>query len=115
MASMNFSSAKQFVRPPQRGIFPLDHFAECKPEKEIYLSCLKESQAQHNKCREFSKKYLECRMNNELMAKEDLNDMGYSEDAKVVDAKEYDKSKEKEGYVAGKHIDTSTMKYWWQK
>ena len=49
------------------------------------------------------------------MAKEDLNDMGYSEDAKVVEAKEYDKSKEKEGYVAGKHIDTSTMKYWWQK
>ena len=26
-------------------------------------------------------------------------------------AKEYDKSKEKEGYVAGKHIDKRTL--WW--
>ena len=34
MASMNFSSGKQFVKPPQRGIFPLDHDAECKPKMQ---------------------------------------------------------------------------------
>jgi|AntRauTorckE5430_2_1112549.scaffolds.fasta_scaffold06206_2 cytochrome c oxidase assembly protein subunit 19 len=114
---MNFSSSKQFVRPPQRGIFPLDHFSECKPEKETYLTCLKDSKAQHNKCREFSRVYLECRMENELMAKENLDDMGYSEAARVKEgtAKEYDKQKEKDGYIAGKHIGVSTMKYWWQK
>ena len=111
---MNFSSSKQFVRPPQRGIFPLDHFAECKSEKEIYLDCLKESSQQHNKCREFSKKYLECRMEKELMAKENLDDLGYSEEAKVSNAKEYDKSKEKQGFVAGKHIEKSTVQWWWQ-
>jgi hypothetical protein len=32
---MNFSSSKQFVRPPQRGIFPLDHFADCRPYMEV--------------------------------------------------------------------------------
>jgi len=35
MASMNFSSGKQFVKPPQRGIFPLDHDAECKPKMQV--------------------------------------------------------------------------------
>mmetsp|Transcript_9567 Transcript_9567/g.14423 ORF Transcript_9567/g.14423 Transcript_9567/m.14423 type:complete len:120 (-) Transcript_9567:149-508(-) len=119
MASMNFSSGKQYVRPPQRGIFPLDHFSECKPQKESYLTCLKSptAKSQHNKCREFSKQYLECRMEKELMAKEDLNDMGYSEEARLKEgqAVEYDKKKEREGYTAGKHIGVSTMKYWWQK
>ena len=76
MASMNFSSSKQFVRPPQRGIFPLDHDSECKPYMETYLHCLKEKREQHNKCRELSKDYLQCRMDRELMAKEDLNEVG---------------------------------------
>ena len=30
--------------------------------------------------------------------------MGFSNESKVNSATEYDKSKEKEGYVAGKHI-----------
>ena len=76
MASMNFSSSKQFVRPPQRGIFPLDHDSECKPYMKIYLNCLKDKKDQHNKCREFSKDYLQCRMDRQLMAKEDLNEVG---------------------------------------
>jgi cytochrome c oxidase assembly protein subunit 19 len=75
MASMNFSSSKQWVKPPQRGIFPLDHDKECKEYMEIYLSCLKREQQQHNKCRELSKDYLQCRMDRQLMAKEDLNDV----------------------------------------
>ena len=56
-------------------------------------------------------------MEKELMAKEDLDDMGYSEAARVKEGtvKEYDKQKEKDGYIAGKHIGVSTMKYWWQK
>jgi hypothetical protein len=32
---MNFSTSKQYVRPPQRGIFPLDHDAECRPFMEV--------------------------------------------------------------------------------
>lgn len=33
--SMNFSSSKQFVNPPLRGIFPLDHDAECKKYMKV--------------------------------------------------------------------------------
>lgn len=75
MASMNFSSSKQWVKPPQRGIFPLDHDRECKEYMETYLACLKREQQQHNKCRELSKDYLQCRMDRQLMAKEDLNNV----------------------------------------
>jgi cytochrome c oxidase assembly protein subunit 19 len=114
MASMNFSSSKQWVKPPQRGIFPLDHDKECKEYMEIYLSCLKREQQQHNKCRELSKDYLQCRMDRQLMAKEDLNDMGFGDDTIVKNASEYDKSKEKSGYIAGKHID-KPMKWWFQR
>lgn len=35
MSGMSFSSGKQHVKPPQRGIFPLDHDAECKPAMEV--------------------------------------------------------------------------------
>lgn len=35
MSSMNFSGGKQYVKPPQRGIFPLDHDAECKPAMDV--------------------------------------------------------------------------------
>ena len=107
MSSMNFSSAKQSVKPPQRGIFPLDHYAECKPFMEVrtsfdfcrnsavkdtyassdslltlmrsfhlmqkYMSCLKEHQDKHHFCRDMSKEYLECRMDRDLMAKENLD------------------------------------------
>ena len=75
MASMNFSSSKQFVRPPQRGIFPLDHDAECKAPMEAYLSCLQSNKDQHCQCRDLSKDYLQCRMDRQLMAKEDLNEV----------------------------------------
>jgi hypothetical protein len=35
---MNFSSAKQFVRPPERGVFPLDHDSECRPFMQVRRS-----------------------------------------------------------------------------
>mmetsp|Transcript_4353 Transcript_4353/g.9801 ORF Transcript_4353/g.9801 Transcript_4353/m.9801 type:complete len:99 (+) Transcript_4353:779-1075(+) len=35
MSSMNFSGGKQYIRPPQRGIFPLDHDSECKAAMEV--------------------------------------------------------------------------------
>jgi cytochrome c oxidase assembly protein subunit 19 len=149
---MNFSSAKQTIKPPQRGIFPLDHDAECKPFKEKYLSCLKDEGDKHHLCRDFSKEYLQCRMDRNLMASEDLDrvrysfvmgvrglkchddvfsyvllilfstitsvqlflQLGFSKEATVEKAVEYDKSKEKGGYVAGKHID-GRIKWWFQR
>jgi hypothetical protein len=35
MSSMSFSTSKQYVRPPQRGIFPLDHDSECRAKMEV--------------------------------------------------------------------------------
>eukprot|EP00980_Cylindrotheca_fusiformis_P010128 scaffold2253_cov119-Cylindrotheca_fusiformis.AAC.3 len=114
MSSMNFSTSKQFVRPPQRGIFPLDHDADCRPYMETYLDCLKGSKDVHHKCRELSKEYLQCRMDNQLMSKENLDDLGYGKDKEVKGAHEYDKAKEKAGYVAGKHI-AKKEKWWFQR
>ena len=114
MASMNFSSSRQLVKPPRRGIFPLDHDAECKENMEKYLECLKGEKNKHHKCRDLSREYLQCRMDRQLMAEENLEEMGYSQDAKVTHAEEYDKAKERKGYVAGKHID-KPMKWWFQR
>lgn len=111
---MNFSTAKQYVRPPQRGIFPLDHDGECRPFMESYLECLQESRDTHHKCRDLSKDYLQCRMDKQLMSKENLDNLGFSEDKKVQGAHEYDKAKEKAGFVAGKHI-AKKEKWWFQR
>lgn len=48
------------------------------------------------------------------MAKENLDEMGFGKDQKVVGAEEYDKSKEKAGFVAGKHIDKPNS-WWWER
>eukprot|EP00562_Extubocellulus_spinifer_P002054 CAMPEP_0178478972 /NCGR_PEP_ID=MMETSP0696-20121128/4939_1 /TAXON_ID=265572 /ORGANISM="Extubocellulus spinifer, Strain CCMP396" /LENGTH=110 /DNA_ID=CAMNT_0020106365 /DNA_START=209 /DNA_END=538 /DNA_ORIENTATION=- len=110
---MNFSAGKQFVKPPQRGIFPLDHDAECKTKMKEYLECLKEEKNKHHKCRELSKDYLQCRMDHELMAKENLDEMGFSKETEITETKEYDKSKEREGYIAGKHITGKLTGWLW--
>ena len=107
----------------------------------------------HHKCRDCSRDYLQCRMENKLMSKENLDNvsllqcfksfvvqqpgkrthqtfyklayidpsfviffcsvlqLGFAKDKVVVGAEEYDKSKEKGGYVAGKHI--SKKADWW--
>ena len=53
-------------------------------------------------------------MNHQLMAQENLDKLGFSEEQKVVGATEYDKSKERDGFVAGKHISKASS-WWWQK
>jgi cytochrome c oxidase assembly protein subunit 19 len=114
MSFTSMGSSKQVVRPPQRGIFPLDHFRECQEPMEVYVKCMKENRDAHYKCRDLSRQYLQCRMDRGLMSKENLDDMGYSEDQKVVEAREYDGRKEREGFVAGKHIQKQS-KWWFQK
>eukprot|EP00250_Pteridium_aquilinum_P005700 c15754_g1_i1 orf=175-471(+) len=65
--------------PPEKGVFPLDHFQECKHVMKQYLSCLKENRHEAEKCRNLSKTYLECRMERNLMAKQDLSQLGFKE------------------------------------
>jgi cytochrome c oxidase assembly protein subunit 19 len=48
--------------PPEKGVFPLDHLEECKPAMKAYMECLKANKYESEKCRKFSKDYLECRM-----------------------------------------------------
>ena len=53
--------AMQLV-PPDKGSFPLDHDALCKPLAFKYLECLKANDRENVRCLEESKSYLECRM-----------------------------------------------------
>lgn len=64
---------------PEKGVFPLDHFHECEREKKSYLDCLRANASDADKCTTLSKAYLECRMSKELMAKEDLKNLGFRE------------------------------------
>jgi hypothetical protein len=57
-----FGAGRIEVKPPERGIFPLDHDAECKPFVKEFLECLKNNKNDHFYCRESSKAYLQCRM-----------------------------------------------------
>lgn len=75
------------------------------------MECLKTNKDTHHHCQDFSKDYLQCRMDHDLMAKESMNSLGFA--GKVKDAKEYDLRKEKEGFTAGKHISKES-KWWWQ-
>ncbi|XP_039831725.1 cytochrome c oxidase assembly protein COX19-like [Panicum virgatum] len=63
--------------PPEKGVFHLDHLHECDLEKKDYLACLKSTGFQSERCCQFSKKYLECRMERNLMAKQDMSELGF--------------------------------------
>ncbi|XP_072273920.1 cytochrome c oxidase assembly protein COX19 [Pyxicephalus adspersus] len=77
--AMNFGTKNFKPRPPEKGAFPLDHFGECKPFKEMFMKCLRENSFQSSLCREESKEYLECRMERQLMAKEPLEKLGFKD------------------------------------
>ncbi|WVW78304.1 hypothetical protein I302_100258 [Kwoniella bestiolae CBS 10118] len=64
------------VSPPQRGSFPLDHDGDCKDAMISYLKCLKSHGNNNGQCRLQSKKYLECRMDNGLMTRDDFTNLG---------------------------------------
>merc|ERR1719198_1453942 len=64
-------------RPPDKGSFPLDHFGECSAVKRRYMECLKEHAMQTEACRNLAKSYLQCRMDTNLMAREELSKLGY--------------------------------------
>lgn len=102
-----FGGARGFQpRPPEKGVFPLDHFGECKSIKEQYLHCLKQHGQDTEACRDLAKEYLKCRMDRNLMAKQDLRDLGFAEGDAPAPAQQPKEKKEKrrletEGYLAG--------------
>lgn len=92
-------------KPPERGVFPLDHFGECKEVKDEYMKCLKDNRKDAQKCRDVAKKYLECRMSKNLMAQEDLSNLGFKESENKGTGEEDgnlpSKKRSKDGFVAG--------------
>lgn len=65
--------------PPDKGSFPLDHDGECRPAMIQYLECLGKADTNASLCREFSQKYLKCRMDTQLMAQEEWSRLGFKD------------------------------------
>lgn len=71
----------QKPNPPERGSFPLDHDGECKSIIARYLRCLKMAGGtNHDECRLLAKSYLKCRMDNNLMAPDEMKNLGFAGD-----------------------------------
>ncbi|CAH0691926.1 unnamed protein product [Spodoptera exigua] len=69
---------KQFIpTPPDKGSFPLDHDGVCKVSMRKYMKCLLNNNGNNSMCRDEAKEYLGCRMDNNLMAKEDWSKLGF--------------------------------------
>ena len=79
MASNVFGAKTFKATAPDKGSFPLDHDGECKKFYLKYMICLKNNVGKNSECREKSKDYLECRMEKNLMAKEEWSKLGYSD------------------------------------
>ncbi|KFB45085.1 hypothetical protein ZHAS_00013003 [Anopheles sinensis] len=79
MTSMTFGQKKFIPTAPEKGSFPLDHGGQCRKLMLFYMRCLRENADDNSACRQESKAYLQCRMDNELMAREDFAKLGYGE------------------------------------
>ena len=64
-------------KEPEKGVFPLDHYGECKAVMREYLGCLAGNGQDSTPCRELSRSYLECRMARDLMEKQPLDELGF--------------------------------------
>ncbi|KZV70356.1 hypothetical protein PENSPDRAFT_446545 [Peniophora sp. CONT] len=65
--------------PPDRGAFPLDHYGECTQYMKTYLECLKKNGSTSTECRHLSRDYLNCRMENGLMGKDEWKNLGLAQ------------------------------------
>mmetsp|Transcript_25491 Transcript_25491/g.57924 ORF Transcript_25491/g.57924 Transcript_25491/m.57924 type:complete len:135 (-) Transcript_25491:70-474(-) len=91
-------------KPPDKGSFPLDHFSECSDLKAEYLQCLRSHGYDNMSCRYLSKKYLECRMDRNLMRAEPMKNLGFMEEESTPKpARKRDRSATKEdaGWIVG--------------
>ena len=71
---------RMFVpKPPEKGSFPLDHDGDCRKLVSKNLKCLHEEDLNASECRDVARDYLQCRMDNNLMAKENMEDLGFTE------------------------------------
>ncbi|CAD8143113.1 unnamed protein product [Paramecium pentaurelia] len=73
---MSNRSKQNASKGPDKGAFPLDHFHECDNEAKQYNQCIQKHENMPKRCRKYQVDYLQCRMNNGLMEKEDLSKLG---------------------------------------
>lgn len=79
---MNTGGSKIFrAKQPDKGSFPLDHDGECKEYMKRYMDCLKQNNNDNHSCRFESRDYLQCRMDRQLMAKENFGRLGFKDSA----------------------------------
>lgn len=87
LSCSSLSELTSIATRPERGSFPLDHDAECKHLISSYLRCLKQPRPSPNsgkiqagindeECRLIAKDYLQCRMDKNLMAKDEMKNLG---------------------------------------
>ncbi|XP_043485605.1 cytochrome c oxidase assembly protein COX19 isoform X1 [Polistes fuscatus] len=82
MSSFTFGQKLFTPVPPEKGSFPLDHEGFCKQVMVNYLRCLLEHNNQNTMCRHIAKDYLGCRMDKDLMAREDWSKLGFTDEVK---------------------------------
>lgn len=103
-----FGGSRVKVKPPERGVFALDHDGECRSYMKIYLNCLKHNKADQHECKDQSKAYLNCRMETGLMLKEDLSNLGFGEAGNYVRiTHDESQGKETKGFIAGLGVKSS--------
>lgn len=79
MSSATFGKKIFTPTPPDKGSFPLDHEGQCKRVMLQYMSCLTKNNNDNSFCRLEAKNYLACRMENNLMAKEEWSKLGFQD------------------------------------
>lgn len=108
--STKLSGRNLTPKPPAKGSFPLDHLGECESFQRAYDRCVRENKGQAGLCREEVRRYLGCRMQADLMAKEDFKALGLdaSKDSASasVPAPGVERGGAQDGFVAGMKLAT---------
>lgn len=81
---------------------------ECKILMTSFLTCLKNNDADHFPCRSASADYLKCRMDKNLMAKDDLSKLGLGETMAYERKSVSEGEKEGKGFIAGTGVKSSS-------
>ncbi|KAF5288049.1 hypothetical protein FQR65_LT12099 [Abscondita terminalis] len=76
MSSYTFGQKVFQPVPPDKGSFPLDHEGLCRKSMIKYMKCLHFNNNDNSQCREAAREYLGCRMDNNLMTKEEWSKLG---------------------------------------
>ena len=77
---MNASQKVFKPTAPHKGSFPLDHDGDCKKYMTKYMTCLRKNELSSYNCASESKDYLQCRMENGLMEKEEFSRLGFKKE-----------------------------------